>query len=324
MPSKATMADAPVAAKRLSIKRYLAQMLLIVLALIILGSIGISTFVGWSLTHPERKPIDETPDKYGVSYEDVRFPSQIDQVSLAGWWIPHAQITDASRRPVTVILAHGYAHNRIYRQAGVMSWARILSVKGFNVLMFDFRNAGESGGDITSVGQFEQYDLLGAIDFAKQKAPDAPIILHGFSMGASTSIMAAASSPDVAGVIADSPFDDLTSYLESNLPVWSNLPNIPFTPMIMNIIRLTTELEPEKASPISVISQIGHRPILFIHSSSDHAIPIEHSHRLIEASQNPNAELWSVPGGNHVWARRMFPNEYEKRAFEFLEPFSLK
>ena len=50
-------------------------------------------------------------------------------------------------------------------------------------------------------------------------------MLLGFSMGASTAILAAAESQDVDAVIADSPFSDLTSYLDENLSVWSNLPS---------------------------------------------------------------------------------------------------
>jgi dipeptidyl aminopeptidase/acylaminoacyl peptidase len=292
-------------------------LLTVLVALSFIGCVGISTYVGWSLTHPERKPIDESPEKYGLLYEDITFPSHDGQVTISGWWIP-AQSKSEGSKGKTIILSHGYGHNRIYKRVPALSMAHFLSKKGYNIILFDFRNAGRSGGDITSVGQWEKYDLLGAVDYAKTVQPESEVILIGFSMGASTSLLAAAESEDVIAVIADSPFDDLTRYLESNLPVWSGLPHFPFTPMILNILPWITDLDAKEVSPISTIDQIGNRPLLFIHGGADNAISKENSERLLAASHNPNAELWIVPGAHHVYSRYMDPAAYDRKILEFL------
>jgi len=46
-----------------------------------------------------------------------------------------------------------------------LSLAEELVNAGYHVLMFVFRNCGESDGNFTSIGQYEVRDLLGAIDF---------------------------------------------------------------------------------------------------------------------------------------------------------------
>src|SRR5699024_4258533 len=53
--------------------------------LTIIICVGISIYVGHSMTHPEKKPIDQLPSDYGMEYEDIRFSSKEDGLNLAGW-----------------------------------------------------------------------------------------------------------------------------------------------------------------------------------------------------------------------------------------------
>jgi len=77
--------------------------------------------------------------------------------------------------------------------------------------------------------------LLGAVDYVKSKPElNQEIVLMGFSMGASTSILAAAREPAVSAVIADSPFADLKNYLNDKLSVWTELPSFPFNKAFFN------------------------------------------------------------------------------------------
>lgn len=303
--------------KKPSLKKIIVLASIGVLILSILSTVGISTYIGWSLTHPDRKTIDDSPDNYDLAYEDVSFKSQKGDVELKGWWISAEQNQTRSNGK-TVIFAHGYSENRLQKQVPNLSLASLLTSNGFNVLLFDFRNSGVSEGTLTTVGQYEKLDLLGAIDYVKSIQPDTKIILFGFSMGASTSLIAAAASDDVSAVIADSPFDDLKLYLEVNLPVWSDLPHFPFTPIILTIIPLITGSDPEQVSPIKDIPLFGQKPILLIHGDADHSIPMANSERILAAANNANAKLWIVPGADHVKARSVDPTAYDQKVLEFL------
>src|SRR5690625_5461877 len=57
----------------------------ILIALIV--CIGISIYVGNSMTHPEKKPIDQFPSDYGMDYEDIEFVSRDGETNLSGWVI---------------------------------------------------------------------------------------------------------------------------------------------------------------------------------------------------------------------------------------------
>src|SRR5690625_2958901 len=55
---------------------------IILIALIV--CIGISVYVGNSMTHPEKKPIDQFPSDYGMDYEDIEFVSRDGETDLSG------------------------------------------------------------------------------------------------------------------------------------------------------------------------------------------------------------------------------------------------
>lgn len=64
----------------------LALILLVVFLLLV--SVGVSTYVGWQLTHPARKALADSPDRYGLAYTPIQFPSRTQDVTLEGWYIP--------------------------------------------------------------------------------------------------------------------------------------------------------------------------------------------------------------------------------------------
>src|SRR5690625_7023528 len=126
--------------------------------------------------------------------------------------------------------------------------------------------------------------MLGAIDWATDHYEE-PVGLLGISMGASTALLAGSQSDDVVGVVADSPFSDLEDYLKVNLPVWSDLPNFPFTPLIMNIMPIITDLDAKEVSAISVLDEIAPGPVLFIYNKGDDSIHYQESEQMVEKQQ---------------------------------------
>lgn len=283
---------------------------LAVLAVVAVG--GISLFVGWKLTHPSRAPVDADPGQSGLSYDEIKFPNADGDVTLKGWFLP----ADGSNK--TVILAHGYASNRLQPSLPALELARSLVNEGFNVLMFDFRNSGESGGEVTTLGYHEVKDLLGAVYWLRSERPDAAggIGVIGSSMGAVTAILAAAQQPAIAAVVLDSPFADLRTYLKDNMTVWTGLPDVPFTWTIMTIMPPLLGLDLDAVSPISVIPHIR-QPVLLIHTDRDNLIPAGNSEALAAAGRPDRTELWLVPGERHVGARQVDPETYDQKLADF-------
>jgi fermentation-respiration switch protein FrsA (DUF1100 family) len=285
-----------------------AAILIIIVSLL---SVGISTYVGWKLTHPERKALSDSPDRYGLTFSPVEFPSRTGDVMLKGWFLPASNATT----DLNIIIAHGYRDNRLQSGADGLKLAKELTAQGFNVLMFDFRNSGESGGNLTTVGYLEKYDLLGALDWVRANHPGS-IALHGFSMGATTSLIAAAEDTDIVGVVADSPFNHLTHYLEDNLPVWSHLPNFPFTPLILGILPPLTHMDPDQVDALSAVDRIYPRPVLFIHSVEDVSIPYQNSESMYDKHKD-RFEIWQTTGKEHARSHAKFAKEYEEKVIAF-------
>ncbi|WP_396128085.1 alpha/beta hydrolase [Exiguobacterium mexicanum] len=272
-----------------------------------LAVVGISAHIGDQLTSPERETLTFTPKTLGVKYENITIESE-DQQDLYGWWIPHPTPR------ATIVFAHGYGKNREQTDLPLKELIPEFHEQGYQFLTFDFRGSGISEGDRVTVGAKEQSDLAAAIAYAKERS-DGPIVLYGVSMGAATAL-ATADETDVAAVIADSPFSDLRGYLETNLPVWSDLPNFPFTPVIMTVTPWFTGLDADVVKPIDDMPQIE-APVLLIHSQGDDAIPVSESEQLAAAGED--VELWVTENDGHVQSHRSFQTEYRQTVFEFLE-----
>ncbi|MGG1553182.1 alpha/beta hydrolase [Paenibacillus ferrarius] len=277
--------------------------------------VGVSIYVGWRLTHPKRKPLEEGPADYGLAPRQIIFPSRLGDVRLDGWFF------EAVRKPqnMTIIMSHGFAGNRLEMGLPALSLTQRLVEAGYHVLMFDFRNSGLSEGTTTTIGYLEQQDVLGAVDWVKTHVASR-IVLLGFSMGGSASLLAAAEEEAVLGVITDSAFSQLHPYLKENLPVWSGLPRFPFTPLILTLLPRLVGINPHAVDGLAAVDRIAPRPVLFIHSHDDPAIPSSNSIQMYD--RHPaHFELWTTTGAGHVGSYRMYAEAYVKRLLNFLSKF---
>jgi len=300
--------------KSASIKRgrLICTTIVILITVAVTAIFGISGYVGWNLTHPVRENIDSSPGALGLSYEAVTFASRVDGFCLKGWLIK------APNNRQTIIFAHGYGKNRLQEDVPLLPIVQALVNKGYNVLMFDFRNSGESAGKLTSLGQYEVRDLLGAVDFVRSRQDlSQKIVLFGFSMGAAVAIMAGAQELTVAAVIADSPFADLKSYLTENLSLWTNLPPRPFNQTVLITTSLLTGINVDGVCPLKEIKNLGGRPLLLIHGEADTDIPVENS-KLLQ-KEYPRANLVLIPGAKHVQAFKTDGKRYLREVISFLE-----
>lgn|GEM_PF-62589 len=300
--------------RRRTIWKWVIWSVVAVVMILIVGTGALSYYVASQLIHPARKPITATPAKYGLSYEPVTFTSS-DHVKLSGWLIPAAQPTDK-----VVIEAHGYRQNRMLDKPA-LPMAKALHDAGYAVLMFDFRDEGQSGGNEVTVGLYEQRDLTAAVSYANQ-AGYSRVGLLGFSMGASTALEVAASDNHVTATVADSPFADLYQYLSVNMPTWTHLPNWPFTPEIFLELRFFNGVNVHSVSPARDLMHFGNRPLLLIAGTADVTVPMQNSIELWqELPSDSNVSLWKVPGATHVGAYTVEPQAYQRNVLNFYNKY---
>jgi len=71
-------------------------------------------------------------------------------------------------------------------------------------------------------------------------------------------------------------------------------------------------------SPLAGIQQTP-IPVLLIHGLADYRTAPEHSRRLLAAAPKGMAELWEVPGAQHVRASEVAQIEFENRVMRWFE-----
>ena len=150
-----------------------------------------------------RLPVTRTPAEAGLAFEDVAFTAT-DDVDLKGWFIPAGR---RSRGP-TVLFVHGWLWNRMGNVAGRVPFTdrdvdflpptKALHDAGFNVLLFDLSNHGESGRRLPlTFGPWEARDFVGAVRYLRTR-PDVDgerIGVVGTSMGGNIALIGLAGVP---------------------------------------------------------------------------------------------------------------------------------
>ena len=232
-------------------------------------------------------------------------------VQLAGRFFP-----GASR--ATIVLSHGYGGG----QDEMLPYANFLHRAGYSVFTYDMRNRGGSGGDAITLGALEQEDLLSVVDYLAARPDVDPerIGAFGGSLGASTSILAAARDQRIKAVVADGPFADVASVVDTGFTAYIGLPAFPFSPVTVRIAEWRTGQRVADVRPVAVVGRISPRALLLIHGREDVALPPVNSERLYAAAGEPK-ELWLVPGTGHSGARGVDRTEYERRVIAFFRRY---
>ena len=301
-------------------KRTIIKNTLIFLIIVFLVATSISVYVGLKLTSPKREEIKNNPKNYGMNYENVSFKSKNEDVLLKGWWIPAQKQNKQIDSKKTIIFSHGYGNSRELHKISVLNLAKRLCENGYNVLLFDFRASGQSEGKVVTIGGLEKYDLLGAVDFVKNKKQSKEINLIGWSMGATTSILAGTESSDVKAIVADSPFGNLKDYLQDNLSYWSKLPNFYFTKTILYLLPKIRGFSIEDVNAIKAASNMSNKKLFLIHSKDDEAIPYENTEKIYNSLKNKSdAEIWITNNAKHIKTYSLYKDQYEKRIIEFFQ-----
>ena len=216
-----------------------------------------------------------------LALEDLRFtvgpdvpPSAVRDVELAAWTLHTVHGAPA------VVLVHGFKTSR----EEMIPWARFLHDAGYNVLLFDTRGCGKSGGATVGLGATEPRDISLAVELARDQFGTTKVAVLGISLGAGAAILAAAADANISAVVADSPWTDQDLQLSrlSFLPIGSL--RVPLPPYGIAAVNALVGADVTKARPLDAIARIAPRPILLIHSADDDnaTTPVEYRARVLD------------------------------------------
>jgi fermentation-respiration switch protein FrsA (DUF1100 family) len=284
----------------------LALRTLLVLAILVIGYLGVGLVVAAQLSAPSHHPQELTPTDVGLNYREVSIQST-DGLELAGWRVPG---NDPAR---AVVLVSGIEGDKSDRH--LVKSASVYAGAGYGVLMIDLRAQGGSEGKRVTMGYKEVRDVLGALLWLNERGfTREEIVLHGFSLGGAT-VLRAAPQSGVAAVVEESAYSDLLLMLRQQLPKVSGLPSF-FTPGIFVIGKLFLGIDPWAVRPEEDARRLCEKgiPLLIIHSTDDEIVPFEHARRIKAACSE--ATLWKIEGYEHVSAYSH--PEYQQRILSFL------
>ena len=236
-----------------------------------------------------------------------------DGVRLAGWYIPAAK---AGKTAATIVLAHADGKDK----SEMLAWAKPLHAD-YNLVLFDFRNHGQSSGSTTTLGVREVLDLQAVIDWIVKTKPPTSIAVLGVSMGGATAIDEAATDTRVEAVILDSTHATLVSALQAQLESRGFPLALPAAWSILLGGLLRTGEDLSLADPVQAMDHIGDRPVLIVAGGEDHAVGRNDAADLVRAGKADGArvELKTCPGAGHGGSVQTCSSAYAGWVLGFLE-----
>jgi uncharacterized protein len=233
-----------------------------------------------------------TPASWGFKYESVGFKST-DGTPLHGWFIPATE----SDPKGTVVFSHGNTGSIGYHLGFVM-W---LAESGYNVLMYDYRGFGKSGGTVDRRGMINDVKAAFAYVAARRDVDRNRLISFGHSLGGAQSVTALGESPvkGLRAIVIDGAF---ASYQAMARIVGG---------------QLGESLVSDELAPKDFVKKLAPVPLLVVHGTMDEVVPVSQGRQLYEAASQPKT-LFEVKAGRHGTALSGDRGEYRKKMIVWL------
>ena len=249
-------------------------------------------------------------------WDEVTFPARDRRATVAGWFVPGSTETGG---PV-VILAHGL--NDCRRKPEVLTAAGMLHRHGFDVLLIDLRDHGESSPeDGRHAGGSEEYlDVLGAWDWLVAHGhPPEGIGLYGQSLGAATVLIARGKESRVAATWEDSSYGEVGEAIADEL-TRNGYPTF-LAPAGILAARILAGDDLTSPNTLDEIARSGARALYVTHGDADRRISVRFADQIVAAARGAGAQVdpWIIPGARHIEGIALEPAEYERRLVEFFE-----
>ncbi|OGX56668.1 MAG: hypothetical protein A2306_08440, partial [Omnitrophica WOR_2 bacterium RIFOXYB2_FULL_38_16] len=203
---------------------------------------------------------------YMLEQEKVSLRTQ-DGLVLKGWFIPNKNSNKA------VVIGHGLGANK----SNFLSLVELWHSLNYNVLIFDFRGHGESGGHTISFGYKEKYDIRAAFDYLnkEKKFLAENIVGYGVSFGGAALIQAVSDGACFDKIITDSSFASIDIMADKFVE------RMVFVPVFLRerikvlglaFVNLELGFNVDNSSPLRISDKIK-IPWLIIHGKKDVLIP---------------------------------------------------
>lgn len=305
---------------------YLLVFVFAFLGLAVFVAILVSFVYARLVVRSHRQPLTISPRDYDLQYEDVEFTSS-DGLLIKGWFIP-----GASKK--TVVIGHPWPFNRhgfepenqgiikLFKvRVDMLKTAKAFHQEGYSILMFDFRNHGESERGITGIGVNEYQDALGALSYleTREDIDISHIGMVGFCMAGNAFMRLVTKSSIPKCLIAIQPvsiaistkrfLQRLTGSSIASVIVW----------LMSKMCQLQGGYSFEEMSPLRVAPSIE-TPTLYIQAEGDPWGTVEDVRSFCDATPAPK-ELWIIEGTTERFDTYNYVGEHPERLIDFLNKY---
>lgn len=276
-------------------RRWLRRLVRGLVVVAIVGIVGYSGYIGvvgsGVFTDPSGSTDCRTPQElFGWSYEAINYdPSDdarlraanpdmtqctsqgslagtdvvtSDGVGIAGWYVPAASGVGPSGP--TVVMAHGWSSDK----SDILRYGKALH-QNYNLVAFDQRNNGRSGGTLTTMGYLEQNDVEAIVDWLVTAKAPVHIGVLANSMGSPAVLAAAARDLRIDAVLLDSAHAHLMNVVARRLLVHEGQTAYPGAWAIVLGTDIRVGADVTSVDPAILIPRLGARPLLLTHGAAD-------------------------------------------------------
>ncbi|SHL71870.1 Alpha/beta hydrolase family protein [Nitrosospira sp. Nsp11] len=224
----------------------------------------------------------------------------------------HGWLARGVRGGGAVLLVHSIRSNRVE----MLSRAKFLNERGYNVLLIDLQAHGETPGDRITFGLRESEDVEAAVAYLRNTFPGERIAAIGVSLGAAA-IVLAKNPLRLDAVVLESLHPTIEEAVENRLRLHLGQLGPVFSPLLLSQLSFRLDASPDELNPISRIGDLN-APLLLISGTDDRHTTVAEAERLFDAAGQPK-EIWIVPGGGHFNMHAYAGKEYENRISDFLQ-----
>ncbi|MDC7222796.1 MAG: alpha/beta fold hydrolase [Spirochaetales bacterium] len=219
----------------------------------------------------------------------------------------------------TIVLCHGYR----YTWVGTAKYMPLLMEQGWNIVTYNHRFHGDSGGPFCSAGYYESHDLGTVCDWAREKFPQTETFgVQGESMGAATVLLYMSQDDQLDFVWADCPFSDLGDLYRDQFKRKYRIPSflhgsiLFFTDAYM---KGKYDFGVARVSPREEILK-SDTPLILFHGTADDYILSGMSEEMYKLRKDTApTRLVLIPQGVHAASITENREEYERQLISFFD-----
>jgi predicted alpha/beta-fold hydrolase len=142
---------------------------------------------------------------------------------------------------------------------------------GYSVLMFDFRNHGESSSGVTGIGLNEYLDVVGAVNYLRKRFGSPEVGFVSFCMGANSTLVALSKAKselaDVKCVVAVQPVSALV-FVRSFMRAVFTSASLIMVPVVDKMCQWRGGYALKEMSPLKYCRDVS-VPVLYVQAKTD-------------------------------------------------------